>query len=499
MHDAEFHHSHEELYKNTVEIEGVEKIVLTSVGIDIGSSTSHLLFSRLALRRQGSGNSAQFSVTDRKIIWASPIFLTPYVTQTQIDFDKIRDFIHKCYHSADLTPADIDTGAVVITGEALKKENARPIVEYFSGESGKFICASAGPHHEALLAAYGSGAVRLSKDSRSRILNVDMGGGTTKLSLIVSGEIVETAAISIGARLIAFDSSGNVTRLEAAGGAFAQMAGVDVSLGKRLTPEQQTQIGSVMGDELLAVLREGFKHHPLQPVLMVTKPLERYTGVKDIDYIIFSGGVSEYVYQKTADRFGDFGAELGGIVRRFAQSLPRGSVLEPAQGIRATVIGASEYTVQVSGVTSFFAAEGCLPLFGYKVIRTRHVVGEDFSVALKSAFDKFDVRDFGPGLVVSLEIEGTFDYLALKEIARVLAEMARQTPDCPLVVTIDQDIARVIGFILTNEYKIANPLICIDGISVGDLDFIDIGQPIGMMQIFPVTVKTLLFSQPGLP
>jgi ethanolamine utilization protein EutA len=498
MHDAEFHHSHEELYKNTVEIEGVEKIVLTSVGIDIGSSTSHLLFSRLTLRRQGGGHSAQFSVVDRKIIWASPIFLTPYVTQTQIDFDKIRDFFQECYHSANLTPADIDTGAVVITGEALKKENARPIIEHFSGESGKFICASAGPHHEALLAAYGSGAVRLSKDSRSRILNVDMGGGTTKLSLIESGEIVETAAISIGARLVAFDSFGEITRLEEAGGVFAQMAGVEVSLGKRLAPEQQARIGNVMGDELLAVLREGFERHPLPQALMVTNPLVRYTGIKYIDYIIFSGGVSEYVYQKTDDKFGDFGADLGSSVRQFVQSMPRGSILEPAQGIRATVIGASEYTVQVSGATSFFAAEGCLPLFGHKVIRVRHVGGADFSTPLKAAFDKFDVKDFGPGLVISLEIEGMLDYPVLKEIARVLAEMARQTPDCPLVVTIEQDIARVIGFILTNEYKIANPLICIDGISVGDLDFMDIGQPIGMMQIFPVTVKTLLFSQQSL-
>lgn len=498
MHDAEFHHDHEEFYQNTVEIEGIEKIVLTSVGIDIGSSTSHLLFSRLTLRRRGSGHSAQFVVVDREVIWASPIFLTPYVTQTQIDFTKIRDFIHEGYHAANLTPAEIDTGAVVITGEALKKENARPIVEYFSGESGKFICASAGPHHEALLAAYGSGAVRLSKDSRSRILNVDMGGGTTKLSLIESGEILETAAISVGARLVSFDSTGKITRLEEAGEIFARMAGVDVALGRQLTPEEQTRIGKVMSGELLAVLQKGFNRHSFPQALMVTKPLMRYAGIDDIDYVIFSGGVSEYVYQKTDDKFGDFGADLGMAVRQFAQSLPRGSVLEPAQGIRATVIGASEYTIQVSGATSFFAAEGCLPLYGYKVVRVHHVAGEDFSASLSAALDKFDVQNFGPGLVIALGIEGTLDYPVLSGVARVLAGMASQAPECPLIVAIEQDIARAVGFILTNEYKIANPLICIDGIAVGDLDFIDIGQPIGMMEIFPVTVKTLLFSQQNL-
>jgi ethanolamine utilization protein EutA len=494
MHDAEFPHNHEELYQSSEEIEGLEKIVLTSVGIDIGSSTSHLLFSRLTLRRQGGGHSAQFSVVDRAILWSSPIFLTPYLSQTQIDFDKVKAFIHRGYHDAGLTPARVDTGAVVITGEALKKENARPIVEHFSGESGKFICASAGPHHEALLAAYGSGAVRLSKDSRGRILNVDMGGGTTKLSLIQGGEILETAAISIGARLIAFDADGRITRLEEAGEAFARLAGIAVAPGSVLSAAEQARIGAAMGEALVAVLQQGFSGNPLAPELMVTDPLTQFTGIGDVDYVIFSGGVSEYIYGKTESRFGDLGAELGTAIRSLTATLPRGTVLEPVQGIRATVIGASEYTIQVSGATCFSNAEAHLPIFGHKVVCVRHRVGEEFSASLALALKNFDVSGFGPGIVVSLAIEGMLDYAALREIAGGLAELARQAPWCPLVVTIEQDIARSIGIMLANEYALKNPLICVDGIAVGDLDFIDIGKPIGMMQIFPVTVKTLLFA-----
>ena len=171
------------------EIEGLERFTLNSVGIDIGSSTTHVIFSRLVLRRQGVTLSARYVVTNREVLYRSPILLTPYLTATLIDTDQVKKFIERSYKEAGFEPGDIDTGAAVITGEALKKENSRPILEYFSRESGKFICASAGPMHEALLAAYGSGAVALSQHHRNAVLDVDMGGGTTKISLIRSGEI----------------------------------------------------------------------------------------------------------------------------------------------------------------------------------------------------------------------------------------------------------------------------------------------------------------------
>src|SRR5919106_6777391 len=156
------------------EIEGLEVFNINSVGIDIGSSTSHLIFSRLTLRRDAA--DSRFKVTDRQVIYRSAIMLTPYLSGTLIDAAKIEQFIHQAYQETGLTPEGIDTGAVVITGEALKKENAQPITELFAKESGKFICASAGPNHEALLAAYGCGAVALSQSEQATVLNIDMGG-----------------------------------------------------------------------------------------------------------------------------------------------------------------------------------------------------------------------------------------------------------------------------------------------------------------------------------
>jgi ethanolamine utilization protein EutA len=240
MHDLDEDHEHPEfapIGPDTVmeDIEGLEMFTLKSVGIDLGSSTSHMVFSRLTLRRQGASLSGRFKVTDRQVLFRSKIMLTPSLSGTLIDVEQVQHFITNAYREARLKPNDIDTGAVIITGEALKKENAQPIVAYFAQYAGKFICAAAGHNHEALLAAYGSGAVELSKSERKTVLNVDMGGGTTKFALIEHGNVTQTATINIGARLIAFDASDVVTRREAAGRTLMHELGSHVALGKKRT------------------------------------------------------------------------------------------------------------------------------------------------------------------------------------------------------------------------------------------------------------------------
>ena len=212
MHDTDEAHDHFDLAALgpdaiIEDIEGLERFTLTSVGIDIGSSTSHLVFSRLTLRREGAALSGRFTVTNREVLYRSQIMLTPYLAGTLIAIEKVQQFIEAAYREAGLVPANIDTGAVIITGEALKKANAQPIVEYFAQYAGKFICAAAGHNHEALLAAYGCGAVDLSQSAGKSVLNVDMGGGTTKFALIEGGVVTQTAAINVGARLIAFDDA----------------------------------------------------------------------------------------------------------------------------------------------------------------------------------------------------------------------------------------------------------------------------------------------------
>jgi ethanolamine utilization protein EutA len=494
MHDAAFGHEHRELYEKATDIEGIEQLTLTSVGIDIGSSTTHLLFSRLILRREGAGHSAQFKVTERKVLWSSPILLTPYLSKTLIDFERIKEFIHDAYHAAEFDSHEIDTGAVVITGEALKKENAQPISAYFARGAGKFICASAGPHHEALLAAYGSGAVQLSAASASRILNVDMGGGTTKFSLIVNGKIVSTAAINIGARLIAYDDGGTVTRIEDAGVIISQLSGRKLAVGDRISAVERRAAGRLLGETLIDVIRHGRGMGELARRLMITPLLDDYAGIDSVDYLVFSGGVAEYIYRHTGAVFGDLGHVLGETLRAYLDTLPRGTLLAPTQGIRATVIGASEYTVQVSGATSFFTSIAGLPAYGLKAVAVAHEVGQSFAAALARAFVKYDLEAFGPGIAISLSIAGALNYESLREVAAALADVAATSPATPLYLTVEQDVARALGSILKKEFALANDLVSIDGIAVGDLDYIDIGKPVSLMELFPVTVKSLLFS-----
>src|SRR5215510_1750229 len=173
-----------------------ERITLNSVGIDIGSSTSHLIFSRLTLRRQGIALSSRFVVVNREILHESPILLTPYVDKTTIDTEKLNEFIQEAYQNAQLTPNDIDTGALIVTGEAAKKKNAEAISALFSAQAGKFVCATAGHNLEAILASYGSGAVHMTyhEGGDFTVMNVDVGGGTSKIAIVQQGKVIDTCA-----------------------------------------------------------------------------------------------------------------------------------------------------------------------------------------------------------------------------------------------------------------------------------------------------------------
>ncbi len=499
MHDLDEDHDHAnfEIGPDAIieDIEGLEMFTLKSVGIDIGSSTSHLVFSQLTLRREGASLSGKFKVTERKVLFRSNIMLTPYLSGTLIDIEKVKRFIEEAYKEAGLAPEDIDTGAVIITGEALKKENAQPIVEYFARYSGKFICAAAGHNHEAMLAAYGCGAVDLSKAEHTTVLNVDMGGGTTKFSLVENGVVTQTAAISVGARLIAFDDANVVTRIEDAGKTLMNELGYAVELGKKIINKQKEEFAALMAKILFELIeREPFS--PLAKQLLVTAPFQNYRGLNQIDTIVFSGGVSEHVYDRDRTSYGDVGPILGKDVRDYLKKLPKKNLLrEPIEGIRATVIGAGEYTVQASGNTSYISDPGVLPVFGLKVVRASLKQGRPVLEALKQSLAKFDLTSWTSGLALSLSLDGQLDYKTIRGVADGIAAVCK-SPDkgkSPLYLALDLDVAKSLGAILKEELKLDREVIAIDGIEVGDLDYIDIGEPMGITEVIPVTVKSLMF------
>ncbi len=297
---------------------------LTSVGIDIGSCTSHLMFSRLLLERQGHELSSRFEVVEREVFYRSPILLTPYWDWDTIDTEALDQFITRCYAEARVEPSQVDTGAVICTGEAVKKKNAEAIVRLFADQGGKFVCATAGPHLEAVLAAHGSGAV--ARSAGSSIVNLDLGGGTTKLAIVKNGAILQTSCINVGARLVAWDAQGKVDRIEEAGAKIAAWVGVPLELGKPLSQQNKVTLAEAMAQLLFEFL--GNKElSRLAEELLVT-PAPGYVG--NYSRLLFSGGVAEYIYGRDDRDYGDLGPFLGQALQKQLPtlSLPVGEAAE---------------------------------------------------------------------------------------------------------------------------------------------------------------------------
>ena len=233
-HDHEHDHDADHEHDASVEDNALwlqDNIALTSVGIDIGSAGTQVIFSRVHMRRMGEDLTSRYFVVKRETLYQSPVALTPYASESRIDEDALGRIIDEAYAGAGAHPDAIDTGSVILTGEALRRENAQAIGELLAEIGGEFVCATAGHHMEAMLAAYGSGAAKVSHDHDSRLLNIDIGGGTTKLALVDDGRVLETAAIHIGGRLLVADAEGRVTRLDPQGKQLARRAGFDWELG----------------------------------------------------------------------------------------------------------------------------------------------------------------------------------------------------------------------------------------------------------------------------
>ncbi len=386
---------------------------LISVGIDIGSSTSHLMFSRLLLQRRSRELSSRFEVVERESLFRSPVLLTPYRDGDTIDTEALAQFITRSYAESGVESSQVDTGAVICTGEAVKKKNAEAIVRLFADQGGKFVCATAGPNLEAALAAHGSGAVAHSRDST--IINMDVGGGTCKLAIVKNGAILETACINVGSRLVAWDAQGQVNRIEEAGAKIASWAGVPLELGKPLSQQSKVALAEVMAQFLFEFL-EGKALSSLAEELLVT-PLSRCA--RDDAQLYFSGGVSEYIYGREVQEYGDLGPFLADAIKKRLPILGM-TVEESAEGLRATVIGASQYTIQVSSSTIFLSRKDLLPIRDLLVVtpllEEAEPSADGVAKAIERAFMRFDLLKHRRPVAISVRYPWENSYNAMKTL-----------------------------------------------------------------------------------
>ncbi|HVC72886.1 MAG TPA: ethanolamine ammonia-lyase reactivating factor EutA [Mycobacteriales bacterium] len=327
--------------------DGLEQHTLRSVGIDIGSATSHFTVSRLVVRRRGSALSAEFVVSERETVFRSPVWLTPYRGGDEIDTDRLRALFEFGYRAAGIAPTDLEVGAVVITGEALNKRNAEPIARMVADWSGRFVCISAGHNQEAVLAAHGSGAVAMSAGTGATVVNLDVGGGTTKFSVVRAGTVTHVEVVGVGARLVAYDPASRVvTRLEHAVQPLLDRLGLDLALGDRLSTADGARLGELMAGEIMATLTSG------RPTCAPTLATDggAMPAPAEIVHLVVSGGVAEFLTGTPPAGFGDLGADLGAALRRRLAAAGLADRLRTdSQRIRATVVGASQFTMQASG------------------------------------------------------------------------------------------------------------------------------------------------------
>lgn len=464
-----------------------DQIELTSVGVDIGSSTSHLLFSKILLERLDT----RYVVAERSILHRSEILLTPYRAGQDIDAAALGAFVDRQYAVAGLTPEEIDTGALILTGVAVRRANARAIGELFAAQAGKFVAVSAGDGLETLMAAHGSGALALSRQLGKPVMNIDIGGGTTKIAICADGEVAGLTAVEAGARLLAFDADGRIERIESFGRRYMDELGLALEPGQPCDTATRQALARCMAERIMAAASGEDQGDWLRlPPLAAPMP----------GAVTFSGGVSEYIYGREAGLYRDLGPDLAAAIRALAEEL-RLAVVPAEQGIRATVVGASQYTVQVSGSTIFLDPPDLLPLRNLPVIAPDLELGGEtvdesrVAQAVAAALRRMDLDHGDEPVALTVPWQGSAMYARLKGLSRgIIAGLAPVLErGHPLIMVVDGDVGGLIGMHCRQEEKLSNPVVSIDGIELGEFDFIDIGEVLRATGAVPVVIKSLLF------
>src|SRR5713226_6736262 len=461
MHELDIFHEHltmsdEERATIAQYIWDQENVELSTIGIDIGSSTSHLLFAKVLLQRQSQGLSSRFTVVHRQVVWRSPIMLTPFLPDGAIDAGKLGAFISDCYREAGLARDDVDSGAVILTGEAIKRRNAQAIDELFAAEAGKFVCATAGHKLESML-----------------------------------------AALAVGGRLIAADESGGFTRVDDSARLVADALGIGTDAATLANPDARhaiaRRLAMIAADYII-----GAPPDALGQALLLTTPLPRTVAP---EAITFSGGVSEYIFAYENRDYGDIARQLAAELRTELRRRNTLTLIDPGQRIRATVIGASQFTVQVSGKTIHLPRPGVLPVRNVPVVRVGlnldgAIDGAAITSAIRAGLARLDLAP-DARLAIAFSWHGDPDYPRIAATAAaimaVVASDGRRRE--PLLLMIDGDIGRTIGRILTEELGFAGDLLSIDEVELAELDFVDVGELISPPGVVPVVIKSLLFDR----
>ena len=436
---------------------------LLSVGLDVGTTSTQMILSELVIENKASAFSVpEMEICQRHVLYQSPIYFTPLLQADRIDGDGIRAILTEEYQKAGIRRDLVDTGAIIITGETARKENAATVLQALSDFAGDFVVATAGPDLESVLAAKGAGAVAYAAETGKTLLHIDIGGGTSNFALIREGSIVSTGCLNVGGRLLTLDKHGAITYISPV------LTGIfDAKIGQIPTTGQLEDLANT----LVSALEMAAGLRPAGPLLeqLRTKDSAQLTILPGEELVFsFSGGVADCIDTVHPDlAFGDIGPILG---RRIRQSLLcRGPYRLGAQTIRATVIGAGSYTTQLSGGTVFYQ-NTLFPLKNLPVVTQIR------------ALSRLD----GPG-VLALPYIRDVPYRQLLDLAE---EIAQNWPAQPVLIGLQADMAKALGHALALRFPKDKPIVCIDRVILQEDSYLDIGSPI--QGAIPIVVKTLI-------
>ncbi|MBN1801482.1 MAG: ethanolamine ammonia-lyase reactivating factor EutA [Candidatus Lokiarchaeota archaeon] len=484
-------------HMNTSE-RNVEYLKLISVGIDIGSSTSHLVFSRLTLQRERSffNMTNRFNLINREIIYKGSILMTPLLSKEDIDIEAVIEFCKKEYENAGMTPEQVDTGAVIVTGETAKKQNADLIVERLSSETGKFVSATAGPNFESLLGIMGSGMVKYSSETQKTVMNVDVGGGTSNLAIASNGVVHSCSCINIGGRLLGIDNDFKIWRIDGPCEFLMKELNMNYRIGDIIPEVDVKKIAHEFAKALVEVM-QGPATSKIAKWLMMTADLDVSIPVNEYS---FSGGVAEFIYstEYSSIFYNDIGKYLADEIKALVSTLEL-PIIEPVNKIRATVIGAGSFSLSVSGSTCYYDENIPLPIKNVPVITIPFKLNDltKNKDALKNQID-LTLKTF--------DMEEGKDLYALyfKELIRPTPEfieaLANALPNSIakkslIIIILRFDGAKVLGLALKKNTQLRENLFCLDELELETGDWIDIGAALKHKDAFPVTIKSLVFNQ----
>lgn len=461
-----------------------------SVGIDVGTTTTQVVFSQFFLEKTGGFASIpNIRIAKKNVIFKSAIHFTPLVSHDVVDAVRLKSIISEEYRKSAINVKDVTTGAVIITGESARKENAHEVAEQLADFAGDFVVCTAGPDYEAVLAGWGSGAGEISKRLSGNIMNFDIGGGTTNAAVFQNGEVRDAFAADIGGRLVRVNPDGIITYVSEKIEFLVKSLGLaSVKAGQKVSTSELSRLTDRMADMFLELSGErtlcADTYH-----LFIGHPAAGFQA----DHVMFSGGVAEYIYgdedngvEGSLRRYGDIGPLLGLSIRRMLHRMSA-HLLSSLEKIRATVVGAGSYSTGISGST-VTVNEKVLPMKNVPVIRVSCRKGEG-SLDEKIAA-QLRLYNGGQAAVAISGIESP-GYVRLKKISEKILSGLAGTSN-PIIVITECDCAKAIGLLLRNSPGECRPVVCLDKIQVDNGDFIDIGRPIG--GVVPVIVKTLIFG-----